>query len=353
MIGNDGMEVYSMSLDIEIKNDLYSIQVKRSVTIELIAAIHYLADRSHHSFSDKLANLMLNRLSISALKMLKILSGMPLQGLELFEFVVKEKAFDEVDYLMQKISGYGEADFIYTILGEVLDHAAIQKVMLDRNELYGLQQEMPNLIKENLEGFEQLFYNTKSFRSDIVSLIKEMHTSALLNKLDSLTEDYGCAIEKTEARFGDKKPLDIAQEIMERQFRRIYDFKHYYFIPSYFISPHKIRVFCTDTQMIVFALEPKKSSINEVGDRISLVFKIISDRTRLEILRAIIAEPTYGKLLAEKLNLTTATISHHVEVLKSIQLITEKREKNIKYFEANEEEIKKLFDEGLEYLFQK
>jgi DNA-binding transcriptional ArsR family regulator len=72
----------------------------------------------------------------------------------------------------------------------------------------------------------------------------------------------------------------------------------------------------------------------------------------LEILRAITSEPTYGKLLAEKLNLTTATISHHIEVLKSVQLIKEKRIKNIKYFEANSEEIKKIFDEGLEYLFK-
>lgn len=341
-----------MPLAIEIKDGTYSIQVKSSVTIELIAAIHYLADRSHHSFSDKLANAMLNNLSISSLKMLKILSGMRLQGLELFEFVVKEQAFDDIEFLMLKISGYDDINFIYTLLGELLNHTAIQKIMGDRMELSNLQQDMPNLIKENYEGFEQLFYNTKSFKADILGLMKDMYNSALLNKLDSLNEDYSHIIEKTEARFNGKKPMDVATEIMEMQFRRIFDFKHYYFIPSYFISPHKLRVFCTEVQMVVFALEQKEYAANEMGDRISLVFKIISDRTRLEILREVIAEPTYGKLIAEKLNLTTATISHHIEVLKSVNLITEKRKKNIKYFEANEEEIRKLFDIGLEYLFK-
>lgn len=342
-----------MALDIENKTGASSISVKSAVAIELIAAIHYLSDRSHHSFSDKLANAMLNVLSVSSLKMLKNLAGMRLQGLELFEFVVKDRAFDDIELLMQKIEQYDDVNFIYTILGEVLDQKTVQQIMADRQELSKLLQEKPKQINDDEKGLEYLFYNTKSFKADIILLIKEMNNSILLNKLDSLRDDYIKHIEKAKARLKDKKPIDVAQEIMERQFKRIFDYKEFYFIPSYFISPHKIRVFCADAQMVVFAMEQKENASNEVGDRISLVFKIISDRTRLEILKAIIEEPTYGKLLAERLNLTTATISHHVEVLKSIKLITEKREKNIKYFEANEEEVKRLFKEGQAYLFEK
>ncbi|HUV85354.1 MAG TPA: winged helix-turn-helix domain-containing protein, partial [Methanosarcinales archaeon] len=302
---------------------------------------------------DKLANTLLNKLSIDSLKMLKILSGMRLQGMELFEFIVKERAFDDIALLMQKISSYDDENFIYTLLGEVLDCSTIQQVMVDDQKLNKLMQDKPNLTNCNMQEFGLLFYNTKRFKEDIVKLIGEMNNSIFLNKLDSLKEDYSKHIEKTKIRVKDKKPMDVSQEIIEKQFKRKFDFREYYFIPSYFIAPHKIRVFCSDAQMVVFALEQKGSPINEVGDRISLVFKIISDRTRLEILRAIISKPTYGKLLAEKLNLTTATISHHVEVLKSVNLIKEKRIKNIKYFEANSEEIKKIFDEGLEYLFEK
>jgi DNA-binding transcriptional ArsR family regulator len=342
-----------MPLYIENSADLPVVKVNSSLTVELAAAIHYLSDRSHHSFSDKLANALLNKLSIDSLKMLKILSGMRLQGLELFEFIVKERAFDDVEFLMQKISNYDDINFIYTLLGEVLDYSTIQQVMEDEHKLAKLLQDKPNLTNCNIKEFSLLFYNTKGFKEDIVKLISEMNNTLLLNKLDSLKEDYSKHIEKTKIRVKDKKPMDVSQEIMERQFKRKFDIREYYFIPSYFITPHKIRVFCLDAQIVVFALEQKDSRINEVGDRISLVFKVISDRTRLEILRMIISEPTYGKLLAEKLNLTTATISHHVEVLKSVQLIKEKRIKNIKYFEANSEEIKKFFDEGIEYLFEK
>lgn len=342
-----------MPLYIENSVNLPIVKVTSSLTIELAAAIHYLSDRSHHSLPDKLANSLLNKLSIDSLKMLKVLSGMRLQGLEIFEFIIKERAFDDVDLLIQGISGYDDISFIYTLLGEVLDCSTIQEVMEDERKLDKILQDKPNLTNCNIKEFRLLFYNTKNFKEDILKLISEMNNATLLNKLDSLNEDYSKYIEKTKVRIKDKKPIDVSQEIMERQFKRKLDFMEYYFIPSYFIAPHKLRVFCTDAQMVVFALEQKESPINEVGDRISLVFKIISDRTRLEILRAIISEPTYGKLLAEKLNLTTATISHHIEVLKSVQLIKEKRIKNIKYFEANSEEIKKFFDEGLEYLFEK
>jgi DNA-binding transcriptional ArsR family regulator len=347
------MEVKIMPLYIENSTNSPEIKVTSSLTIELVAAIHYLSDRSHHSFPDKLANTMLNKLSIDSLKMLKVLSGMRLQGLGLFEFIIKERAFDNAELLMQRIQAYDDMSFIYTLLGEVLDCSTIQQVMADEHKLSELLKDKPNLTNCSIKEFGLLFYNTRNFKEDIIKLIGEMNNNILFNKLESLDEDYSKHIEKTRARVRDKKPMDVSQEIMERQFKRKFDFTEYYFIPSYFIAPHKIRVFCSDAQMVVFALEQKESPANEVGDKISLVFKIISDRTRLEILRAIIAEPTYGKLLAEELNLTTATISHHVEVLKSVQLIKEKRIKNIKYFEANSEEIKKLFDEGLEYLFEK
>lgn len=342
-----------MPLDMENSSKAPVVQVKSSVAIELAAAIQFLADRSHHKFSEKLAGSLLSNLSADSVKMLKVLSGMRLQGLELFEFIIKERAFDDIGLLIQRMKKYDDVTFIYTLLGEVLDQNQVQQVMSSKQNLKSLAEEKPILVNGNIKGFELLFYNTHKFKADIINLIKEMNNNALLNKLNSLKEDYDKQTEKIKARLKDKAPMDISYEIMERQFKRIFDFKEFYFIPSYFMTPHKIRVFCTDAQMVVFGMEQREDSADQIGDKVSQVFKIISDRTRLEILRAIIKEPTYGKLLAEKLNLTTATISHHVEVLKSINLIVEKRNKNIKYFVANEQEIKKLFNEGIEYLFSK
>jgi DNA-binding transcriptional ArsR family regulator len=342
-----------MPLDIDNNTKAPGIEVRSSVTVELIAAIHYLSDRGHHSFGEKLGSTLLNVLSIDSLKMLKILSGMRLQGLELFEFVIKERAFDDVELLMERLSQYRDVDFIYNFLGEVLEHDRIQSISQGAYSLEKLQEEKPRLVNENIRGFEHLFFNTSQFRTEVIHLIREMNNSILISKLATLKQDYCKQAEKVRCKLKDKNPMEVSQEIMDRQFKRVYNFNKYYFVPSYFISPHKIRVFCSDAQIIVFALDQNQSAINEIGDKVSLVFKIISDRTRLEILREIIVEPTYGKLLAEKLNLTTATISHHIEVLKSINLIGEKRLKNIKYFEANEEEIRKLFEGGLEYLFKK
>lgn len=329
------------------------IQVKSSITIELIAAIQYLADRSHHKFPEKLGKTLLNNLSSDSQRMLKLLSGMRLQGLELFEFVIKERAFDDVVLLVQRIKKYDDISFIYTLLGEVLDHNQVREIMSDREKLLQLAEEKPVLFNDNTKGFEQLFYNTRQFKNGIVNLVKEMNNSTLRNKIDSLREDYSKQEEKVKAKLAEKAPMEVTHEIAQRKFKRVLDFKEFFFIPSYFISPHKIRVYCNEAQMIVFELEQRESTSDQIGDGVSQVFKIISDRTRLEILRSIIKEPTYGKLLAERMNLTTATISHHIDVLKSINLVSEKRIKNIKYFEANDEEIRKLFETGIEYLFGK
>ncbi len=341
-----------MPLDMEHKNSPI-IQVKNSLTIELAAAIRYLSNKSDHKLSEKLSSALLSNLSTESLKMLKVLSGMRLQGMELFEFIIKERAFDDVSLLTKRMDTYDDVDFIYTILGEELDYNQIQEVICKKKSLKKLEEEKPSLVNDNIKGFELLFYSTHQFKADLIKLIEEMNNRVLKNKLNSIKEDYSKLNQKIYSKLRDKTPLDVSQEIMDRQFKRTFDFSEYYFIPSYFISPHKLRVYCSDAQMVVFAMEQSEDSVGKIGDNISQVFKIISDRTRLEILRAIIKEPTYGKLLAERLDLTTATISHHIEVLKSIDLITEKRIKNIKYFEANEQEIKKHFDEGMEYLFGK
>lgn len=342
-----------MPLDVTKNTGTPKVYIKSSVAIELVAAIHYLSDRSHHSFSEKLGSSLLNNLSIDSLRVVKALASMRLQGIELFEFILKEKAFDDVGLLIDKIGETSELDFIYTFMGEILDYEAIQSIIDDRSNLDKLLQEKPKLARDSVKGLELLFYSTAQFKMDIIGLLKETYNNMLLNKLNSLKPDYAKHIEEIGGKLKDRRPGELSEEIMGRPLKVSYDFQDFYFIPCYFITPHKIRVYRCDSQMVVFAMEQNNNSINEIGDRVSNVFKIISDRTRLEILRAIIAEPTYGKVLAEKMNLTTATISHHVEVLKTIKLITEKRCKNIKYFEANEEEIKKLFDEGIEYLFKK
>lgn len=70
--------------------------------------------------------------------------------------------------------------------------------------------------------------------------------------------------------------------------------------------------------------------------KFSNTFKALSDPVRLEILNIL---RKYGRMnageIAEKFDLSKATISHHLKILKDQDLIYEDKEKNYIYYELN------------------
>ena len=68
---------------------------------------------------------------------------------------------------------------------------------------------------------------------------------------------------------------------------------------------------------------------------LSDTLKAISDPIRRDILESLKEEPLTAGQIAEKYNLTNATISHHLKELKKAELILETKEKNYRYYELN------------------
>ncbi len=72
--------------------------------------------------------------------------------------------------------------------------------------------------------------------------------------------------------------------------------------------------------------------------------KLLSDRSKLDILSIIKDNRSYGAELAKKLNLTTATISHHMSALMDRRLVKVEKENNRVYFSTNKQIIAELLD---------
>lgn len=64
-------------------------------------------------------------------------------------------------------------------------------------------------------------------------------------------------------------------------------------------------------------------------------FKALSNPVRREILDLLKGEKLSAGEIAERFELTGATISHHLSVLKKADLILETREKNFIFYELN------------------
>lgn len=75
------------------------------------------------------------------------------------------------------------------------------------------------------------------------------------------------------------------------------------------------------------------------------VLKLLSDKSKFEILSYTKEKPAYGSELAKHLNLTTATISHHMTGLVTAGLVEMKKEENRIYYLAN----KKVLGDVLDY----
>ncbi|MFC5449687.1 DUF2087 domain-containing protein [Paenibacillus aestuarii] len=70
-------------------------------------------------------------------------------------------------------------------------------------------------------------------------------------------------------------------------------------------------------------------------DKVISYHKALADPTRIRLLILLAEGELNGQVLAEKLSVTPATITHHAAKLREASLINERREKNTIYFSLN------------------
>ena len=81
---------------------------------------------------------------------------------------------------------------------------------------------------------------------------------------------------------------------------------------------------------------------NGVYDNVKLVrkLKILSDKSKFEILQLLKEKSMFGQEIAQKLKLTTATVSHHMNSLICANFVYMERKNGKTYFNPNNDEIK-------------
>lgn len=75
-------------------------------------------------------------------------------------------------------------------------------------------------------------------------------------------------------------------------------------------------------------------------DKVVAYHKALADTTRIKIMIMLADGELNGQVLAEKLGVTPATITHHATKLREASLINERRDKNTIYFSLNHYFIK-------------
>lgn len=80
--------------------------------------------------------------------------------------------------------------------------------------------------------------------------------------------------------------------------------------------------------------------------------KALADPTRLRMLMLLAGGENSGQLLADKLGVTPATVTHHASKLRQAGLIRERRDKNTIYFTLDHEWMKIGATASLEFIYR-
>src|SRR5690625_3003810 len=97
-------------------------------------------------------------------------------------------------------------------------------------------------------------------------------------------------------------------------------------------------------------LEIKKNLEEEKGiDSLSRIFKAMGDPSRLRIIYALSKSPLCVCDIATVLDMTQSSISHHLRVLRNLNLVKFKREGKLVIYSLDDEHVFRIFKEGLEH----
>jgi len=88
-------------------------------------------------------------------------------------------------------------------------------------------------------------------------------------------------------------------------------------------------------------------------EKIVAYHKALADPTRLRMLLLLSQGEMNGQALAERLNLSQPTVTHHASKLREAALIKERREKNTVYFTLNPYFIKEHAQASVDFIFKK
>lgn len=115
----------------------------------------------------------------------------------------------------------------------------------------------------------------------------------------------------------------------------------------YFTYEDTLVMYCGQT--IEHRFESRKTL-----DTYKALFKALSDEKRIEILKMTSKRPWYNKELADYFNLTTATLSYHLNLLLDLEILNFEPSivNNRYYYTTNKENLKKLFEAALKDLLE-
>lgn len=338
-----------MPMEIYGENNEPIINTFYSPVIELICALHLLADASAYQFEMKWADEMLSKLDKQDQEALNIIRQFPAKGIELLNFVLDNGELKDIDAFLEHIKESDVIDFFYYVFNEQIEKMRIKRAFTEVKERYKIQEKIKWLIDD--DQLMAIFQNYENIKSKTVHLLSTVARNGFQQKLQSIQEKIDAGAVHINSLIGKDAIDGILEKLSGRPRKFFTGFREYNIIPSYFVSPRFIRVFTGDKLYVVFDCRVTGDKTQAMLDELSSMLKVIDDKSRLEILKLLINNKNYGKAIADIVGISTPTVSHHLDILKQAGLVKEEKLRNIKYFYADKEKLKIIIENLNKYFF--
>ena len=229
-----------------------------------------------------------------------------------------------------------------------------ETVLMDTNADYGIQDIVSCLDTSNYDDSTKwevlkLYSKWESAMDEVLELIHET-TILLTDKnediefLETKFYEYWSGVLKTQSITDIlKRSLNIEWNVSEAGIQiQMTMFRPF----SLSVSVDKEQKDKKDMIHIGAVLDERMDSSTDAPsiDDVTRVGKIITDRTKLEILRFVKEKPKYGKEIADQLGLTTSTISYHMNALIELSFVTTRLDAGRIYYQTNVEKIQDSMD---------
>lgn len=109
-----------------------------------------------------------------------------------------------------------------------------------------------------------------------------------------------------------------------------------------FIDRHQNAIYIVWGILALDSMKYRRERIST--ERICSGLKLLSDRSKFDILRFVSHQPYYGAQIAKELKLTTPTISYHMQALISANFICFEKDNNRLYYKMNTEYLTEFLD---------
>ena len=93
---------------------------------------------------------------------------------------------------------------------------------------------------------------------------------------------------------------------------------------------------------------PKDECLSDLAD----LFKMFADSTRVKIMFALMENELCVRDISSCLNMTQSAISHQLKILKSANLVANRREGKTIYYRLSDDHVKSIIAQGFDHILE-